>query len=402
MITLGLVTNLWGAAAGPFGVPARNAIEVMVEAANNGGLPAPYGAVSKKAGGVSLIIEDEGGPEDQAAIVERLARAGATAAIGWIGSGTALHAAHAAESHGLPMIVFNAGTSQLFDGTDRRFVFRTASTTTSDSVGAALYVSERMPTLKAFAGFHQDYPWGTDSWREFARSMAQLSPGARMDMVAFTPLYRARSDQEVAELKASRAVLVQSSAWGGDLFDFVRESNRQSLFGKCTMLLTSGESGLYQIGDLLPEGTVIGARGPNGPLAPATDLKSWFEAAYAERFATRPIYPAYGAARAFLALLAAVDRAGAGAVSRDELAAALNGVTFEDFSGPVALSLSGGRQAALPAVYGRLSSASTRYEPVLEDIAVVPAERVNPPDGWRSLDWIDAGFPAGPMEGHGA
>ena len=118
--------------------------------------------------------------------------------------------------------------------------------------------------------------------------------------------------------------------------------------------------------------------------------------AYAERFATRPIYPAYGAARAFLALMAAVDRAGGGKISRAELAKALDGLSFEDFSGPVAMSLSGGRQAALPAVYGRLSPASTRYEPVLEDVAVFQAGQVNPPDGWRSLDWIDAGFPSGP------
>ena len=39
---LGIVTFLSGAAAGPFGVPARNAAELTIEALNAGTLPAPY------------------------------------------------------------------------------------------------------------------------------------------------------------------------------------------------------------------------------------------------------------------------------------------------------------------------------------------------------------------------
>ncbi|HEY6097909.1 MAG TPA: hypothetical protein VIW03_00670, partial [Anaeromyxobacter sp.] len=39
---IGIVTFLSGAAAGPFGVPARNAAEVTVEALNGGKVPAPY------------------------------------------------------------------------------------------------------------------------------------------------------------------------------------------------------------------------------------------------------------------------------------------------------------------------------------------------------------------------
>jgi branched-chain amino acid transport system substrate-binding protein len=40
-LKIGVVTFLSGAAAGPFGVPARNGAEVVTEALNGGKLPAP-------------------------------------------------------------------------------------------------------------------------------------------------------------------------------------------------------------------------------------------------------------------------------------------------------------------------------------------------------------------------
>ena len=42
-IKIGIVTFLSGAAAGPFGIPARNAAELFAAEANAGTLPAPYG-----------------------------------------------------------------------------------------------------------------------------------------------------------------------------------------------------------------------------------------------------------------------------------------------------------------------------------------------------------------------
>ena len=41
-VKLGLVTILSGPAASPFGVPARNAAELMLEQFNAGTAPAPY------------------------------------------------------------------------------------------------------------------------------------------------------------------------------------------------------------------------------------------------------------------------------------------------------------------------------------------------------------------------
>src|SRR5438105_6576445 len=44
-IKIGIVTFLTGPAAAPFGIPGRNAAEILVETLNAGKAPAPYGQV---------------------------------------------------------------------------------------------------------------------------------------------------------------------------------------------------------------------------------------------------------------------------------------------------------------------------------------------------------------------
>ncbi|MGH8771568.1 MAG: ABC transporter substrate-binding protein, partial [Burkholderiales bacterium] len=65
-IKIGFVTFLSGAAAGPFGVPARNGAEVVIEALNAGKMPAPY--TTKGLGGApieSLFVDEAGGTTKQ-------------------------------------------------------------------------------------------------------------------------------------------------------------------------------------------------------------------------------------------------------------------------------------------------------------------------------------------------
>lgn len=73
-VRTGIVTFLSGPAAGPFGVPARNAAELMAEMLNAGSVPAPY--TTKGFGGnpIELVIIDEaGGPQKQVAEFRNLA-----------------------------------------------------------------------------------------------------------------------------------------------------------------------------------------------------------------------------------------------------------------------------------------------------------------------------------------
>ncbi len=66
---------------------------------------------------------------------------------------------------------------------------------------------------------------------------------------------------------------------------------------------------------------------------------------------------------------------------------------FDTPSGRIAMAIGYGHQAVEPAVYG-----ITRFDPQLgfsrlDRIKVFPVKCVNPPDGVKTLDWIEQGFP---------
>ncbi|HEY2967623.1 MAG TPA: ABC transporter substrate-binding protein, partial [Casimicrobiaceae bacterium] len=60
-IKIGVVTFLSGAAAGPFGVPARNGAEVVGETLNAGKVPAPYATAGFGGTPIEIAFVDEAG-----------------------------------------------------------------------------------------------------------------------------------------------------------------------------------------------------------------------------------------------------------------------------------------------------------------------------------------------------
>jgi len=60
-IRIGFVTFLSGPAAGPFGVPAKQAAEAIVESLNAGKAPAPYNTKGFGGTPVELVVIDEAG-----------------------------------------------------------------------------------------------------------------------------------------------------------------------------------------------------------------------------------------------------------------------------------------------------------------------------------------------------
>ena len=62
---VGVVTFMSGAAAGPFGVPARHGAEVIEEALNAGSIPAPYNTVGFGGTPVEFVYIDESGSTSQ-------------------------------------------------------------------------------------------------------------------------------------------------------------------------------------------------------------------------------------------------------------------------------------------------------------------------------------------------
>src|SRR5207253_10767710 len=89
---VGVVTFLSGAAAGPFGVPARNAAEVLAESLNAGKAPAPYAEKGLGGAPVELVFIDEAGgtAKEVSEYRDLVQRQNVDVVIGYISSGDCL------------------------------------------------------------------------------------------------------------------------------------------------------------------------------------------------------------------------------------------------------------------------------------------------------------------------
>jgi branched-chain amino acid transport system substrate-binding protein len=387
---LGVVTFLSGAAAGPFGVPARNGAEVLIEAINTGKMPAPY--ATKGFGGrpVQLVFLDEaGGTTKQVSEYRDLVqRQNVDAVIGYISSGDCLAVAPVAEELKRLTVFFDCGTPRIFEDASYKYVFRTSSHAAMDNVAAALYVNEVLPATKKIAGINQNYAWGQDSWNDFEATMKVLKPDVEVTTSQMPKLLAGQYGAEISALMSGRPDVIHSSFWGGDLDAFVLQAVPRGALKKSTAVLTCGETATHKLAGQIPDGTIIGARGPHGAYAPDVELNRWFRTVYQDRFVLYPNYPAYHMAQAVLGLKSAYEKAqgGGAAPGQDQVVAAFEGLKFETPSGAIAMSLGKGHQAVEGTVYGMAKTVGGKLTFV--KVKQYPAEKVNPPEGVKSADWI--------------
>jgi branched-chain amino acid transport system substrate-binding protein len=113
-VKLGIVTFLSGPAAGPFGIPARNAAELTAELLNAGTVPAPYKGKGFGGRPVELVIIDEaGGPQKQVSEYRNLVSR-VDYVVGYISSGDCLAIAPVAEELKKLTVLFDCGTPRIF------------------------------------------------------------------------------------------------------------------------------------------------------------------------------------------------------------------------------------------------------------------------------------------------
>ncbi len=388
---IGIVTFLSGAAAGPFGVPARNGAETLVEALNAGKMPAPY--ATKGLGGRPIevvFIDEAGGTTKQVTEFRDLVqRQNVDAVIGYISSGDCLAVAPVAEELKKLTIFFDCGTPRIFEDAQYKWVFRTAAHAAMDNVAAALYATEKLPKLKKIAGINQNYAWGQDSWADFEASMKVLKPDATVTTSQMPKLLAGQYGAEISALLAANADVIHSSFWDGDLDALILQGGPRGLFKRSVALLTAGETAMFKLGTHIPDGTIIGARGSHGVFAPDNALNKWFREAYENRYSLPPIYPSYHMAQALLGLKSAYEKAGKDPAP-EQIAAALEHLEFDTPSGKIKMAIGKGHQAVEGTAYGRAKSVKGKL--TFTDVKHYPPEKVNPPEGVKSADWIKAGF----------
>lgn len=399
-ISMSVTAFLSGAGAGPFGVPARNGAELVIAAINAGKLPAPYDSKGMAGATVEAIyIDESGGNTKQVAEYRNLVqKRGVDVALGYVSSGTCAALAPVAEELKALTVFATCGTPRIFEETPRNYIFRTMAHATADNVAAAHYVKEMFPDTKSYTGINQNYAWGQDSWRDFDLAVKVLMPNAAAsDKVQWPKLFQGQYGSEISALSLDRAEMVHSSLWGGDLEAMIFQGATRGLFTKKKVVYTVGGTAAYRLGKRMPNGLILGARGPYGVLVRDRDtaLNTWFINGYKDRYGTYPSGPAYQYAQAVLATKIAYDKAGAakgGFPSKDEVIASFRGLEFESFSTTVKMALANGHQAITENGYGITKYDTENGVPGVTDVKFYPAECVMPPDGVDSVSWIEGGM----------
>jgi branched-chain amino acid transport system substrate-binding protein len=395
-IKLGIVSFLTGPAAAPFGIPGRNGAEVLIEAMNAGKVPAPFNKVGFGGSNVEAKYIDETGSAANVVTEFRnlVQRDQADAVIGYISSGNCLAVTPVAEELKAITVFYDCGTPRIFEEKPRAYVFRVSPQSTMDNVAAARYLLAKKPDITSYSGINQNYAWGQDSWRDFSGAMQVLAPKVTVDKSLFPKLFAGEYGAEISTLLTSKSQVLHTSFYDGDLEAFLYQEQARALDKRMTILATTGEAAMWRLRDKLPDGTLIGARGPNGPLAPDNELNRWFKKIYSDRYSIPPTYPAYQMAMSLLGLKLAYEKARKGDAkpTSDEVAAAFKGIEFEGPSGMVKLAIGDGHQGISETAYGIYRFNKEKNEPEIVDIMRFPAECVNPPAGVTADDWIKDGM----------
>ena len=165
---------------------------------------------------------------------------------------------------------------------------------------------------------------------------------------------------------------------------------------KSLTILTTGETAMHKLGAQIPDGTVLGARGPFGPYAPNNALQQVVPRRASRRSSRRqPNYASYQMAQAILGVKLAWEKAqDAERRQAPEQRAGRRGAREHDLRRTRRHGAHGDRQGP-PGDHGdglrRRPSSRTASSRVV-NVKRYPAEKVNPPEGVKSADWIKSGF----------
>jgi branched-chain amino acid transport system substrate-binding protein len=397
-ITIAVPSFLAGGAAGPFGIPVMNGAKMVTDAINKGTLPAPYNTKGFGGATAELIELDEGGGATKQVAEYRnlVEKRNVDAIVGYISSGNCQALAPIAEELKQFTIFATCGTPRIFEEAPRKYVFRTMGHATGDNVAAAKYIMEKFPDIKGYTAINQNYAWGQDSWRDFDLTMQQISKAKASDKVQFPKIFAGQYGSEISAMSLDKSELIHSSFWGGDLEGFILQGAARGLFKKKKGLMTVGGTAAYRLGKKLPDGLIIGARGPYGILVKDLDtpLNKWFVETYKNIYGIYPSGPAYQYGQAILAAKIAYDKAGSDATD-EQLGDALRGISFESFSTTVEMALGGGHQAITENGYGITKYDEASGENIVTDVKFYPATCVLPPEGVESVEWIKGGMKGG-------
>ena len=402
-VKVAVPTFLTGAGAPAYGVPAKNGVELVVRAINEGSLPAPYNSVGMAGRKVDLVVYDEmgGGTKQVTELRNKVQKEGVDVVAGYISSGSCAAIARVAEELQVLTLLSVCGTPRIFEELvkEPKYLFRIINHSTGGNVGAAHYVVKKLrgDVQDGYMGINQNYAWGQDAWRDFNLAMQTLAPEFKpAKKQQFPKLFSGQYGTEISVLLRAKQKLVHSSFWGGDLEAFIAQGTARGLFKRKKFVLPVGEITANRLGKKFPPGQL--ARGPYGLYAEGIDtpLNKWFRSEFRKAHKQPPSSPAYHYADSILAAKYAYDTAmkanGGKFPSKDQVIKALEHATFDILAAEVKMSLGKGHQAVTSDRWGAAEWDDAKGEIVVRDVVEFKAECVNPPEGVNAADWVKGGM----------
>ncbi len=385
-LKIGITAFLSGPAS-VFGEPAKAAAEMMIEDMNAkggiGGVPVTAFFVDEGAGGEALLAEYRRLVQDEKTDVMFAA----------ISSGNCNTIAPLAEDLKILNFMWDCGTQRIFEEKDYRYVYRTQANATPEMLSTLLYLLKTKPDFKTIAVVNQDYAWGRDSWAIFLAALKALKPDVEVVAEFFPKFGAADFSTEISRLQAQRPDVILSTSWGGDLDTFVRQASQRGLTQTSTLVLPLAESSLERLGNALPPGHIVGARGDHYFLHPEkksdADFKKFVEDFRAKTGAF-PIYPVFHMSQALAALKAAYDKAieanGGKWPSHEQVVDQMDGLTFAGLGREIRIRED--NQGVEDQLLGTTANAEGYDFPVLDNMMLFDGDQITTPVGEESIEWL--------------
>lgn len=370
--------------AGAYGVPGRNAAELMFEQINEAG-----GVAGMKLNPV--IVDEAQGTDGVVSEFRRLAAdPNMLAMVAALSSGNCLALAPVAEQLKMPMLAWNCDTHQLFKDHDYNYVYRTNSSTIPEFFAYALYLVAKNPDVKTVAIINPDYAFGHDAANIFKAALKAFKPDVEVVVELFPRLGTASYNTEISRIAAAKPDVVFSNLWGADLENFTRQALARGIFQNSQVVLALGETILQRIE--LPDGVIVGVLGDGWWRSPTSQSKEQTKAfveAYHKRYNEYPVFPSFKMANTILSLKSAIEKAAekaGGKPSREDLVAVLEGFEAETFTGTIKLRED--NDGLVDQVVGITKKTGEMPFPVIAEMVRYPADKVTPPVGADPIEWI--------------
>ncbi len=397
-IKIGISTFLSGGAASSFGIPLKQGLDFMFKKINEGSIPPPYNSPGIGGRQVShFFIDEHGGSTKQVTEFRNMVqRQNVDVVMGYISSGDCLAIPAVADELKQLTVLIDCGTPRVFEEASYKYVFRTGPHAAMDNIAGALYLKRKGIIPKRVAAINQNYAWGQDSWADFKGSVDVIFNKPKVVSEQFPKIFAGQYGTEISAIMVSRPDLIHSSLWGGDLESFIIQSNARGLFRNSTVFLSAADHVLPTLGKNIPDGVIIGARGPHGDLAPDTELANWFKKEMNKEYDIKvTTQPMHKGAMAALFLKKAYDEALLKLnkfPSNDEIIDFMEGLKWDTPSGIAEMALGNGHQAIQASAIGKSKWNIKEKRVEIVDIEYFKAKCVNPPEGIKTLDWIKGGF----------